>query len=378
MNRILRIAAVGLVGVTVVVLIFLGLRSALASGLQERLRGEDAFGVRIAILEDKHMPVLAQLALFPKKNQAFLIFLNTEARFPDDKVQVASMSPSSADNFERYTGIPNHYHLEITRANAVRLLDIGGGLPFFLEAPVFFKESRFQYPQGLELFSGMRLAEFALAQLRTKEEDELYTSIDRIYRTESVALSVIWRIKRLRAAFADARVARLGYSLVSTNMEAPEITALLDFLQEEAFTAVAEIPLEPGPARRRGFGDFVVKPDSARKLFAEYKDQLAGGTLRKETYPVELLNGTDTKGLAGRVKRLLNEQGPQVLTLGNYEYKPLAHSIILDRVGNTFGAASFSRKSGVKRDRVFFLRKASQVSLSLLIGNDFAVQQIEL
>ena len=378
MNRVFRTIAIGTLLVSAAFLGFWGLRRVLASGVQERLRGQSPFGIRLSVTEGKETLVLAQLVIFPDKNQALAVFANPDARLSPTGDPVAKMSPSSGDRFERYTGVATDYSLQISRADLARLIDVAGGLPFFLEEPVFFKEALFQYPQGLELFSGERALEYAFGTLVTKEKDVVFSSVDRVYRTESIALSLIWRLQRLRSSFAPTKTAVFALSLLRTDLKPVELSALLTFLTDDAFSAVLEIPLETGPKRTRENPDFIVKEDSARKLFGEFRDRLSGGTLRRETYPVDLLNGTERKGLANRVKYLLKDQGPLVLAVANYEPKPVEHSLILDRVGNTFGAASFARKTGVKKERVFFLRRAAQVNLSLLIGNDFAMQQIEL
>ncbi len=378
MNRLFRMVAIGALIVSAAFLSFWGLRRLFASGVQERLRGSKPFGILLGVTEDKRTLVTAQMAVFPDKNQVLIVFLNPDARFSPTGEMVSALSPSSADRFERYTGVSTDYSIQITRADLARLLDVAGGLPFFLEEPVFFKDSRFQYPQGAELYSGQRLLEYAFGSLVTKDKDVIFTSIDRVYRSEAVLLSLIWRLERLRGAFTDVRLIEFPLSLVRTDLKPVELTALLAFLSDDAFTAVLEVPLEIGPKRTRENPDFLVKEDSAKKLFGEFRDRLTGGTLRTETYPVDLANGTERKGLAGRVKSLLKDQGPLVLSVSNYEPKPIENSLIIDRIGNTFAAASFSRKTGIKKERVFFIRKAVQVHMTLLIGNDFNPQQLAL
>ena len=378
MNRVFRTIAIGTVILSAALLSFWGLRRMLASGVQERLRGSEPFGIRLTVTEGKETLALAQLVIFPDKNQALLAFINTDARFSQTGDPVARLSPASGDRFERFTGVSTDYSVQVSRTDLARLIDVAGGIPFFLEEPVFFKDALFQYPQGLELFSGAQLLEYAFGGLITKDKDVIFSSVDRVYRTESAVLSMVWRLERLRAAFAQTQMVEFAVSLLRTDLKPVELSALLTFLTDDAFTAVLEVPLETGPKRTRDNPDFLVKEDSARKLFGEFKDRLSGGTLRRETYPVDLLNGTERKGLANRVKHLLKDQGPLVLAVSNYEPKPVEHSLVLDRIGNTFGAASFARKTGVKKERVFFLRRSAQVNLSLLIGNDFAMQQIEL
>lgn len=86
---------------------------------------------------------------------------------------------------------------------------------------------------------------------------------------------------------------------------------------------------------------------------------------------VSVLNATEVKGLAGKIRDYLRSKNFDVVEIGNYE-KGVQNSFIIDRVGDTLASRQLADIVGlpdsmivVKIDSSYFLKA------SLIIGNDY-------
>lgn len=354
-----------------------------ATGLDRRLNGSAPVGIFFAVEDDKNsnsVEVAGQMIILPEQRRVLLLFLNTDAHYEgsDKPVRTALFGE---DRFSRFTGIPTHYSIRITRTNAARALDALGGLSFFVEETVTFRDALYQYPRGLNTLPGEQLLEYALAREPGPQAEAYLNGIDRLFRIESTVLNLLWKRSQLRDQVSHAKWQAFFFSLLKTDLSAKEVIRLFAFLAPDDGVqfSVAEIPLEAIPPGTVGpEGRLIVKEKRAQRIFAEYKDNLQSGRLTPEAFPLEVLNGTETKGLGRRVRQFLQDRGLQGLVAENYRYRPLARTVILERAGNTFIAEKLRDLTGVDRNMVFFRRRASDVNATLILGEDFNVKKMNL
>lgn len=337
------------------------------------LLGEDQpFGLRIALLEGADQTaVVAQAVFFPRRKRVLLYFVNTDARLEADDKTLLEMSPGSADRFARYTEVSSDYYLQIHATDLARLIDLGEGLNVFLEAPLVFENARFQYPDGLRAMPGDQVVEYAVARRKQERGSEYLSGVERLHRAESILLTLFWNIDSLAKRLEHPGLQQAAAGLLKTNLNGEELRSLFAYLADEDDLEISclETPLEfvAGP----GGGKLLVKETRARVLFSEFVENLNAGRLNGDNFPVEVLNGTEVGGQARRVKQFLQDRALPVLNAGNYPYKPLANSFIVDRSGNTFVPRRMVELTGFERSRVAFGRAPANVSVSLLIGEDF-------
>ncbi|MBX7059715.1 MAG: LytR C-terminal domain-containing protein [Leptospirales bacterium] len=368
LKRALWIAGIGLA-------VFFGLMAynrATSNSIDLRLGESAPFAVRFAITEeDGSLPVVGQAVFFPTRKRLLLYFANTDARFDASGDLLSSMSPSGADRFSQYTDLGSEYHLHISRPQLGRLLDLGEGLSMFLEAPLVFENARFQYPDGLRIMPGEQALEYALARRKMERGSEYLSGVERLYRVESLLLTLFWNAAEFAHKLDSAAVQHSAVGLLDTNMNPEELASLFGYIvgRSELEISCLELPLDfvPGP----GGGKLLVKETRSRVLFSEFVENLNAGRLNQDTFPVEVLNGTEVGGQARRVKQFLQDRALPVLNAGNYPLKPLASSYIVDRSGNTYAPRRVLELTGMDRTRVAFGRAAANVSVSLLIGEDF-------
>ena len=351
-----------------------------ANEAETRLRADRPLGIRIALLDDSNkdsLEVLLQAIIFPKNRQVCFYFVNTDAFYADEKKPIREMRVGAADRFSSYTGVKSDYYIYLKKSAGARILDLMEGLPFFLEEPIIFENAEFQYPQGFLFFSGMQIMEYSLARRKVAKGDAVASGIDRLFRQESVLLSLFGQIAKYRDLMKAQSMGSIALSLLDTNLTLAELSSLADALSS-MHANVLEVPLEAIPSPQSKDPKLAVRTQGAKNLFNDFTDNLASNQLRKNSFTLEVLNGTETKGMARRVKQYLQELGPMVLTTDNYDYKPLERTVILDRAGNTYHASVLAGKTGTPRSQIFFNRRAMQVNLTIIIGTDFKIKKLRL
>lgn len=348
------------------------------------LASTEPFGIQLALLDDEteNPLILSQMVVFPEEGHVLFYFINADAAYDEKSKPINESSLSSADRFAAFTGIANRYSIRVKRSRAVRILDILEGMGFFIEEQPDFVDAKFQYPVGQQFFSGEQIVEYATARARTDKGKEYISGVEQVLRAESVLLSLFWN----RAAFSKKIEAgpiwEVVVGLFDTDLNGDELHSLVEYLtRDNAVNAtVAEVPLTlqestgypPSPPR------LVVKEQRARVIYTTFIDNLRSGRLLSDSFAIEILNGTEINGLARKLKIFFQDRGPSVLDVNNYKNKPLKHTVIVERSGNTFYAEKMLEMTDLVRERVFFRRMNLEVDLSYIVGDDINRKKMHL
>jgi len=339
------------------------------TSLDEILSSGQPVGLTLSLKSEDQLEHIVQMIVYGKHKRVLFYFLNTEAFYPDEKKAIKYMSPSAADRFKDITEIESSYRVNVDRATLIRILNLIRPQNFFLEENEFLKDARFQYPAGLQHFSGEQMLEFALQ--RPLKEGE-YIGVDRIYRAESLILSLFWRRKEITQEIIKNNLLPIVHELSGAGMSVLELQTLAETIQDDYHASVLEVPLELVP----GKSNMLVKEQRAHIIYKTFLEEMRSGRLNDDTFPVAILNGTEEGGLANRVRQALSDRGVQILTVDNLAVKPLLTTVIMDRSGNTFQAGKLLQTLRLEENRVFFRRRVSDVDVSFLLGTDFEIKKI--
>ncbi|MCB1172941.1 MAG: LCP family protein [Leptospiraceae bacterium] len=351
-----------------------------ANDLGVLLRQSEPFGIRIALIDNSQADTeltaaLGQLLVFPEQKRLLLYSANTDARYEADASPLAEQSPFSADQFKEYTDLRNSYYITLTTQSLQRIIDLAGGTTIFLEDNLIFDQQDYSYPHGVLLMSGEQVVEFMLARHTEQPDRAWLNGVDRLRRMESMLLNLYWHRKQWQRSFEQKETAELALSWIETDLGLSEMETLLAFVSAaDVHLAVQELPMkqEIGP----NGPTLLIKAKSARIIYNSYKEDVLSGRDRPDNFPVEVLNGTETGGMARRVKQFLQDRGLQVLDADNYRYKPLQHSSIVERSGDTWHAHHLMELTGIKPRYVSFKRQPMDVEGSFIIGTDFKINQL--
>lgn len=378
MNAYIKVIA-SFAAVVLVVLVYFIYRSLNANDLEKRLAETEPIGVRLALQEETgetSLEIVAQMVLYPEHDRVLFYFLNTDAQFDEDDDPISGESPRSADRFSRFTGVDSDYSVTISRHNLVRLLNLAGGLDYFLEDVVVLEGALFQYPRGVQFWPGDQIVEYALGRTPTEPERAHLSGVERLLRIESVLLNFFWKKEAYLEKFAGEEIWGAAFALFDTDLSSGEARSLLEFIaRKKVHSSVLEVPLEAVNAERRRGKKLLVKDQRAKLLYNGFHDNMVAGRLNSDQFSMEVLNGTEISRLANRVQQYLKDRGTQVLDADNYPYKPVLSTVVLERSGNSYSARKLLEMTGMKAERVFFSRQVTDVDLSMVLGEDFDIKK---
>ncbi len=357
-----------------------------ATHLESRLKEGEPVSVRLALINDADsdaLEYLAQMIIFPDKNIVLFYFLNTDAKLDPDGTPVRRMSPDSADRFREFTGSRSDFYLTLTSGSLKKLFDLTEGAKIFQEKPLVFEGARYQYPAGALEMHGDHTVEYLL--YRKKEPDialQHLTGVDRIYRAESVLLNLIWRGADYYSRIKNQALWMFAVSLIRTDMEPAELKALAEFLTgPDIRSAVTEVPLSEVPGEKDRFGRplkaLMVSGDRAASHYESVTASIRDKSLFKAPFKTDILNGTETAGLARRAGQFISGQDIKVLSIDNYDPKPLKDSFIIDRSGNSVFSSRLLKITSLSPDRLYTVRAPSDVDATLLLGEDFNTKNLK-
>ena len=349
-----------------------------ANDVEILLQKDTPFAVRLALINEKKeasLTFLGQLIVFPKHKHIVLYCVNTDAHYRKELIR--EMSPREADFFGNYSEIFSSNYIHITHSSGARLFDLLGGVTFFSEENLLLKKAVYQYPHGMHYYPGEHIFEYISNRRYKKNLSPENQYAGRLFRQESMLLNLFWNRKELASGINKSGLGPLAAGMISSGFSLAELSSLVDYiLGENIHLNVLEIPL--GLRRKKGRHFLYVKEKRAGQLF---RNQLSRQKIRwlksSDDYALQILNGTNTQGLARRIKSSLQNLDVHITDVDNYEPKPLFRTMIIERSGDTLTAKHLMDLMGMSPRRVSFYRKASDLDISLLVGRDFSLKKLQ-
>lgn len=381
MNQVSKILVIA-ASVAAVILVFVLIRRFLVNDVGGRIQSGDAFNIRIAVIDDtseeQKLDYLARLMLYPETNQAILYSVSTRARYNIEDEMIEAMNPFGADQFRSSTGESADYHLYFTRTGLARAIDLMNGMTLFLEEVNTFEDTQFQYPPGLQEVPGRQAVEFAVSDSIVEKGSEHLGHIDRLYRSQSLLLNLFWQYPQKAELLENDELFNAFHSFADTDMDAEELRSLFQYFAETEVQLVSlEVPLYLENAPNTYKKVLIVQEERAQSTFENYEKQLITGLYKEQSFPIDVENGTETGGLAGRVKKFLHGQGLDVLYADNFAYKPLQESVVIERSGSYPVARRIMEMTGRNPERVFFRRESLDIFATFAIGQDFRIKDLK-
>lgn len=362
----------------VVVSLFLGLSAGcgfFGGGFAGRLRSGDPLHIRISFEDEKDHSLLlyGRMVIYPEQRVAALCFVNTQARTDPKSEPFRKGFGVFGDPMKEMTGRGHDFSLTLRPSGYARFIDLLEGIDFFVEDAVFLKGERFQYPDGVALFSGAQALEYSLADGPVEKGSEYLGEIDRMFRSESVLLNVFWQLqKKFKMIDNDRRMA-LVHSLVETDMSRDQLHALLGaFAGDHPLDiVVVESPLELGTLN--GQKILLYKKERQAPAFQEFEKTVGQ---KVDGFPVQVVNGTDINRLASKVKDLIHNRGVRVLNTDNYRTKDFPHSTAIEHSGDFRKGKLLEQLLALPMEQVFFRRRAVDLHATIIMGQDFNVKNL--
>ncbi len=360
-----------------------------ANDIELRLQKDDPFAIRFVVTNDQEndeLIFIGQIIIFPKYKRIVLYSVNSDAYHNAEIIREKGLG--SADMLESFSEFTNNNYIHIKSSQGSRLLDLMDGITFFSEKATIIGNAEYQYPRGMRYYPGEHIFEYLVKKENPmkKSKKNHYTYRDRNnqkipaiirkakhhFRQESILLNLFWQRHILAENIEKNQLTALAMKLITTDFTSVELSSLLQYiLKENVHLNVMEVPLEISQ-KRKGKQRLNIKDERAGQLFRDQISRYKIKWLKPDTdFATQILNGTEIQGLARRVKFSLQNMGIRVTDVDNYEHKPLPQTNIVSRSGDTLMARHLMDTMNLSFQNVSFYRKASDIEISLMLGQNF-------
>jgi anionic cell wall polymer biosynthesis LytR-Cps2A-Psr (LCP) family protein len=316
------------------------------------------------VIEDQKMPVSAYVLMYYPVTKRAAIFdipgdlglliakINRVDRI--DRVYDPVRIGSYQSEIEKLLGIEINFSFVITKENLVSVVDILEGVEIFIPSPVSYREGGkiILFPSGMTVLDGDKASLYATYSL-PHEDGEM-----EVFRRQRFFLGLFNRRIQMNEKLNNPQAAKLNHSFFRTGMNQRAMTLLFnEFVHIDTDrTNVQSV----GGNLREVSGQLLVIPHWEGNLVKEVVRQTLGTLTREiEDYlidsalTVEVLNGTDINGLAGKTAEMLRNFGYDVISIGNADRSNYESTVIIQRSGDDAMVKSFAdiiRCSNIRRE----------------------------
>lgn len=311
------------------------------------------------------------LILYPKERRAIVYFANDLLALPKESKLLRDLGKASLSELKEFiknaVGFSPTYTIQYDEEVFVRLIDLLGGLPFYLETLKYSKTDAYQFETGMENFSGEEIQHFALSN----QQMDLQTSIGSVYKKESLFLATYDSVFRDETIFKRESIFLLS-SLLKTNLSKEEIFQLSDFFKKNRISFLTvEIPAESKLNLSTKKEYLEANFDSFKNSFSNLEKEILGNEFgENELSKLEVLNGTDINGLGKRGKSYLVDKRYRILSVGNAWRNDFKNTYIFNRSGNTAFTDSLLKdlENGIVAHSI---QKDLGIDATVVVGENF-------
>lgn len=339
--------------------------------LDKKVNHEESVNFLIQSNSESEVIFSLYIELFPKQKKIALFYINPMISIGEKKILSESIFFLKSE-LESILDTNIQYNLSIKEKDFYRIIDILGGIEVYLEPSVYKQDKSLS--QTLESrFNSKELKNF----LKLNESKTPLDYLDRLIRQETVSLTILDLIYNEKKQISKEWIYFIT-SFFETNLNPNEIYFLFTYLSENKFsTSITEMSSEiyestNGKEKKQ---ELRIKKDKVNiaynKFISNFKSEDFGDG---EFSRIEILNGTDTVGLAKRAKNFLNDKRLKVLSTDNSSISEVKESIIIDKSGNSEYIRKTSEYLGIKKIR-HAIHKDSGLDVSIILGEDFEIRK---
>jgi anionic cell wall polymer biosynthesis LytR-Cps2A-Psr (LCP) family protein len=242
---------------------------------------------------------------------------------------------------EGLLGLDINFSVILGEEELGKVVDLLEGVEIFIPAPVeIYASPPLLFPAGLVRLDGDKARMYVQYELPEEDREMAF------FRRQRFFLGFIKRLGEKRAAISDPQVDILLQDLLLTSMNRRVRLRLFD--EFAAIDTDRTNILSVGGTIREISGQTLLLPSWDGNLIKQIVSQTLGsitrqteGSLSERVFTVEILNGTNVNGLAGRTAELLRSFGYDVISIGNADRSDYEVSEIIDRSGFTDMVTAF-------------------------------------
>jgi anionic cell wall polymer biosynthesis LytR-Cps2A-Psr (LCP) family protein len=314
-----------------------------ADPIEEALSGDRVINT-LFVIEHQSRPAGSYvLAYYPATRRAAIFDIPGELGLILQRIRRVDRIDSIYDpqrigpfeaEIEGLLGIDIHFSLVLDGENLGKIVDLIEGVDIFIPSPVelYQEDPPILFPSGLTRLDGDKAKLYAAYEI-PGESGELVR-----FRRQRFFLGLIKRLGEQNEALKPPPVARIYQSLLKTSMSPRTRVRLFDGIAQIDMDRVSIQSV--GGNLREVSGQTLILPYYDGDLIKQIVLQAAAaltrpveGSAGERVFTVEVLNGTDATGLAGRTAELLRGFGYDVISIGNADNSGYGQTLIIDRSG---------------------------------------------
>jgi hypothetical protein len=234
---------------------------------------------------------------------------------------------------ESLLGIDIIFSIIVNTENLGKAVDLIEGVELFIPSPVDeYQDMHIQFPSGVNYLDGDKVRVYITYEL-PEESDELAN-----FRRQRVFMGLIKRLGEQNRFLKNPQAARVFHSLLKTGTNQGVQTRLFD---EFAGIDIDRVSIQSisGTVREIS-GQALIFPHWDGSLIKEIVRKTAASLIQPaesvlgdRIFTVEVLNGTEVSGLAGRTAELLRGFGYDIVKIDNADRNDYEKTIIINRSG---------------------------------------------
>ena len=349
-----------------------------------KLKDEGPIAILFLINSDQNLKFIQVLLYHPVTNKGGLFYipanLGTKVETVDrfDRLEVLYNTQDNSPikkKVEQILDLPVLFYFDISLNGLYNFVDLVGGLELFISNPVNIDQGErpVLLPSGSVLLDGDKIKDYLTYELPLEEDRE------RVGRKQKVLHSLLKKIGNpaTNAYLLEKDVFKLVRSYLKSNLTSKSLRSFIlelgklktdRLIFQRVLGSIKKVDGVDGPI-----------------LFPHYEGNLIKQTIRQtiETISsddpkyddtlivsIEILNGTETDGLAKRTKALYESFGFDVVSFGNADHDEYLNTLVLDRKGKSYAAEKVAEV--IKCERIHSkLDSESSADITLILGKDF-------
>jgi len=328
-----------------------------------------------------YYPVTKRAAIFDIPENLGLLIAKINRVDRIDRVYDPARIGNYENEIEKLLGIEINFTLVITKENLVSVVDLLEGVEIFIPSAVSYRNdtSVILFPSGMTVLDGDKASLYATYTL-PDEDSEM-----EIFRRQRFFLGLLHRQIQMNEKLSNPQAAKMYHSFFRTSMSQRTMMLLLnEFVNIDTDrTNIQSV----GGNLREVSGQTLIIPHWDGNLVKEVVRQTLGtltsaanDRLIEHSLTVEVLNGTETNGLAGKTAEMLRSFGYDIISIGNADRSNYERTVIIQRSDDDSMVKSFADVIRCDNIRKEIMPKESaaagqsveyKADITLLIGRNF-------
>ena len=356
--------------------------------VEDAFSGNQVVNVLYVIEENKmpvstyvlmYYPVTKRAAIFdiPENFGLLITKLNRWDRI--DRVYDSSRIGSYQNEVEKLLGININFSIIITKEHLVSIVDLLEGVEIFIPSAVSYKDETevILFPSGMTVLDGDKASLYATYTMPYEETDM------EVFRRHRFFLGLLKRQIQMNEKLNNPQAAKMYHSFFRTSMNQRTMILL--------FNELVHIDIDRTNIRsldgdlKNVSGQMLIVPRLDGIVKEVVRQTLTALTREVETYAVdnvltvEILNGTEVNGLAGRTAEILRSFGYDIISIANADRSDYEKTLIVQRYDDDDMVKSFAdviRCNNIRREITPKESETGQsveykADVTLLIGRNF-------